>query len=213
MASMPDRLAAAPPGTALGPYAAGTPNTEVIRPRLTQVIPAKYAATLIHRDGVSPATAYQELTGQFAADGVDEACADVLSWLRVACTARGGAGDLSAVPAVALSFPLLLLPAAVSDYVAAKVTGELPSHRLGGGAPVRGGIDPMVTAVQQLTATMGEVGGRTTREPKGIMDAYRETYPVLLRYCQVNSVDELAPLWNRLARGSKGNNNLSSNRS
>ncbi|KAI2499470.1 hypothetical protein MHU86_14990 [Fragilaria crotonensis] len=62
----------------------------------------------------------------------------------------------------------------------------------------------MVTAVQQLTATMGEVGGRTTREPKGIMDAYRETYPVLLRYCQVNSVDELAPLWNRLARGSKG---------
>ncbi|KAI2511047.1 hypothetical protein MHU86_3359 [Fragilaria crotonensis] len=204
MASMPDRLAAAPPGTALGPYAAGTPNTEVIRPRLTQVIPAKYAATLIHRDGVSPATAYQELTGQFAADGVDEACADVLSWLRVACTARGGAGDLSAVPAVALSFPLLLLPAAVSDYVAAKVTGELPSHRLGGGAPVRGGIDPMVTAVQQLTATMGEVGGRTTREPKGIMDAYRETYPVLLRYCQVNSVDELAPLWNRLARGSKG---------
>lgn len=90
VATMPDQLAAAPPGTYLGPYAPDTPGTELVRPRTTQVIPTKYAAALVHRDGVSPDRAYQELQGMFAADDVLEVCADVLAWLRVACTARGG---------------------------------------------------------------------------------------------------------------------------
>ena len=33
--------------------------------------------------------------------------------------------------------------------------------------------------------------------------SYRETYTVLQRYCHVASVEELAPIWARLARGSK----------
>jgi hypothetical protein len=36
------------------------------------------------------------------------------------------------------------------------------------------------------------------------MDTYRETCTVLQRYCQVETVEELAPLWGRLARGGKG---------
>ena len=68
MAVMPDQLAAAPPGTLLGPYAPDAPDTEVIRTRVTQVIPTKYAAHLVHRDGVSPAKAYQELVGLFTAE-------------------------------------------------------------------------------------------------------------------------------------------------
>ena len=104
---MPDQLAAAPPGAYLGTYAADAPNTELIRPRITQVIPTKYAAHLVHRESMAPATAYQELVGMFAADGVLEVCADGLAWLRVACTAHGGAGDLAALPAVAQHFHLL----------------------------------------------------------------------------------------------------------
>jgi hypothetical protein len=46
MATMPDQLATAPPGTYLGPYGPDTPDTEVICPRMTQVIPVEYAATL-----------------------------------------------------------------------------------------------------------------------------------------------------------------------
>ena len=62
----------------------------------------------------------------------------------------------------------------------------------------------MVTAVQQLTANVVEAGTQGTRELKGVMEAYRETYPVLLRYCQVAGMEELAPIWNRLAQGAKG---------
>lgn len=203
MAVMMDHLDAAPPGVFLGPFAPEVAETELIRCRLTQVLPTKYAATLVHRDGVSPATAYQELHGMFAADGVLEACADVLAWLRVACTARGGAGDLAGMPAVAQSFPLLLLPAAVSNYVAAKVLSDLPGRHGPRVATATHSLDPMIAAVQQLAENVGGAGGRG-REPKGVMEAYRETYTVLQRYCQVATVEELAPLWNRLARGGKG---------
>lgn len=56
-AVMPNYLQAAPPGTHLGPFWADAPNTEVVRPRVTQVVPAKYAAALVHRDNISPTVA------------------------------------------------------------------------------------------------------------------------------------------------------------
>lgn len=72
----------------LGPYyAADTPKTELIRPRYTQVLPPRYAATLVHRVGVTPATAYHKLNDMLEANGALEACADIVAWLRVACTA------------------------------------------------------------------------------------------------------------------------------
>ena len=130
-ATMLDQLEAAPPGLYLGPFAADALGTELVRPRTTQVLPIKYAAALVHRDRVAPDEAYRELYGLLEADGALESCADVLTWLRVACTARGGGGDLAALPAVALRFNLLLLPAPVSEYVANKVKGELPGRQAG----------------------------------------------------------------------------------
>lgn len=200
VAVMPEHLAAGPPGSYLGPYGVDTPGTELVRPRVTQVIPTKYAAALVHRDGIAPATAYHEVSGMLEADGATESCADVLTWLRVACTARGGAGELAAIPAVAHGFTLLLLPEVVSDYVADKVARDLPGrHAREQPGPA---WDQMVHAVQQLATTTG--AGAREREPKGVAEAYRETYPVLLRYCQVQNVDEVAPIWKRLANGTKG---------
>ena len=118
VATMPDHLDAAPPGMYLGPFDADAPGTELVRPRITQVIPAKYSAAYVHRDGVSPRQAYLELYGLLEADNMLQTCADLLTWLRAACTARGGGGDLAALPSVANAFPLLLLPQAVSEYVA-----------------------------------------------------------------------------------------------
>jgi hypothetical protein len=106
VATMADHIETAPPGIHLGPYGHEVPGTEVlVRPRVTQVIPAKYAAVFVHRAGVSATTAYTELYGMLEADGMLETCADVLVWLRVACTARGGAGDLVPLPAVAQRIP------------------------------------------------------------------------------------------------------------
>lgn len=58
------------------------------------------------------------------ADQVVDECADILMWLHAACTARGGAGDLAGLPAVAYSFPLMLMPVTVSDYVTTKVAAD-----------------------------------------------------------------------------------------
>ena len=62
-------------------------------------------------------------------------------------------------------------------------------------------MDPIVAVVQQLAEN---VGRRGPRKPKGVMEAYHETHTVLQYYCQVDNMDGLAPLWSRLARGSKG---------
>ena len=59
----------------------------------------------------------------------------------------------------------------------------------------------MLAAVRQLAESA--TGGRGPREPKGVLEAYRETYPVLHRFCHVDNVEDLAPLWARLARGAK----------
>jgi hypothetical protein len=204
-ATMLDRVDAAPPGLYLGPFStADTPGTEVVRPRITQVIPLKYAAALIHRDGVAPdMAAYQEIHDLLEADDMLQVCADVLTWLRVACTARGGAGELPPKPAVAQAFPILLLPAAVSEYVATKVEGDLRGfqsdlRRAAGGTGAE--ETPAVAALmRQLAEGIG--ADRNTRCPKSVEEAYRQTYPVLLRFCHVDSVEALAPLWGRLARG------------
>ena len=83
VATMADHLAAAPPGVFLGPFGAEVPDTEVVRPRITQVIPMKYAASLVHRDGVPPEVAYnEEIYGMLEADGMLAVCADVIMmWL------------------------------------------------------------------------------------------------------------------------------------
>jgi hypothetical protein len=204
-AVMPDHLQAAPPGAHLGPFGADTPNTEVVRLRVTQVIPAKYAAALVHRDGIAPLVAFQELYGMLEADKVVNECADILAWLRAACTARGGAGDLAGLSAVAHSFPLMLMPVTVSDFMTSRVAVDLPRRAsAGGGGPPVGGADAMAAAVQQLAANVGDLSDRGTREPRGVLEAYRETHTVLQRYCQVATVEELAPIWSRLARGAKG---------
>jgi hypothetical protein len=204
VATMRDHLDTAPPGGVLGPFGPEVPGTEVVRPRITQVIPCRYAVTLVHREGVSPSTAYTELHGILEADGALEQCADVLTWLRVACTARGGAGELAPLPAVAQQFPLLLMPGAVSAYVATKLDRDLPRRR-GGLAHTAGtgvGEEPLAAAMRLLAENGG--GDRAAREPKGVAEAYRETYPLLQRFCQVDSVEGLAPVWGRIARGAKG---------
>ena len=204
VATMPDHLDTAPPGVYLGPYAADVPGTELVRPRVTQVIPLKYAATLIHRDGVAPKVAYQEIYGMLEADNILQACADVLTWLRVACTARGGAGELAPIPAVAQAFPILLLPAAVSEYVATKVEGDLSGFRTrarqGGG----GDLEGMPAVVDVMRQIAEGVSGTRNPRVKTVEEACCETYPVLLRFCHVDTVDALAPIWSRQARGSKG---------
>lgn len=81
----------------------------------------------------------------------------MLAWLRVACTARGGTDELAALSAVAQRFPLLLLPEAVSDCIAAKVAVDLPGQQ-GGRATQSRNADQMAAAMQMLADNVGGSG-------------------------------------------------------
>ena len=187
----------------LGPYTELDPETEVVRPRHMQLVPGRYASLLVHRRRVRPKHAYQELVGAIQAQHEAEACADIITWLRAACTARGGAGVQMAVPSVLHSYPPLHLPPEAYQYVTAKVRADLPAQ-----ATERDGAGDPISAA--LLRTLGlardasdRAEGGAAKAPKTIMESYKETYTTLLRYCNVATPDGVAPVWSRLANSHK----------
>lgn len=210
--------------TNLGPYDEDTPETEVVAPRHLQLIPNKYAALLLnHPDGVPPRQAHRMLASALAADDNLLACRDVLMWTRAACTARGGDGPQSGASGLLLPYRALHLPSAVHAFAMGKIYGDLPALRANLGHPPQapgalGGAADVVAVIRALQeAQRGgrqrEGGGRDghdddleddgRREPKSLREAYRETYVTLLRHCRVETVNEVAPVWKRLANAAK----------
>jgi hypothetical protein len=193
------------PHIPLGPYNEVDPDTEVICPRNTQLVPCKYAAILIHRRRLKAKQAYQELVGAIRADGALESCPDVLAWLRAACTARGGVGVQSGIPSVLHPLTPVHLPPEVYQYVTQKVQSDLPGIGTTAGT-VPESTATLVGALRALTRGVDGDDGfvRTAREPKTIAEAYKETHRVLLRFCNVENVNDVAPVWKRLANCHKG---------
>ena len=120
----------ADPRVPLGPYAEADPETEVIRPRNTQLIPGRYAALIIHRRRIKAKQAYQEIVGAIRADEALASCEDVVAWLRAACTARGGGGAQNASPSVLHQFTPLHLPPEVYSYLIQTCLVSQPQRKL-----------------------------------------------------------------------------------
>ena len=181
VATMADHLDTAPPGVSLGPFEPEVPGTEIVGSRIMQVIPARYASVLVHGTGLRASAVYTEIYGMLEADDMLEACSDVLAWLRVAATAWGGAGELSPLPAVAQHFPLVLMPANASLYVADKVGRDLPGRATNGTTPTPRD-DGMAAVVRQLAENL--VSERGTRDVRGVAEAYRK----LTQCCNVSAI-------------------------
>jgi hypothetical protein len=62
----------------------------------------------------------------------------------------------------------------------------------------------MTSVVQQLAENVGGSGRRTREANRGVTESYRETFLVLLQFCQVFTMKEAAPIRACLANGSKG---------
>lgn len=186
----------------LGPYTEADPETEVTRPRNTQLVPGKYASLLIHRQRVKAKQAYTEIVGALRADNALESCADVVTWLRAACTARGGGGPNNVLPSVLHVLTPVHLPADVHQYMVSKVQSDLPG--LASASSHTGGTDTAASLVGALRALVCRDGDDVgaTREPRTIQDTYKETHKVLLRFCHVTTPDDVAPVWKRLANRS-----------
>ena len=194
----------ADPNEPLGPFNEDQPETEVVRPRYLQLVPGYYASLLIHRRGVNPKVAFQDLYGAMQARGDIEASRDILVWLKTACTQRGGGGANQAIPAVHHVFTPVHPPEAVYRYVIGKVRGDLPS--LAGPDPATAEVaGTLAGALRALTGARGaaEGGDNVPRAPKTVQEVYRETYTTLLRFCNVASATDVAPVWGRLTNCAK----------
>jgi hypothetical protein len=93
----------------------------------------------------------------------------------------------------------------VYDYVSTKIDQDLPGHATapGDGAPAAPLATQLVAALQVLVGARAPTGDAVPNEPKSIAESYRETYKVMLRYCNVAGVEEVAPLWRRMANAHK----------
>ena len=199
------------PHVPLGPYTDEDPETEVVRPRHVQIIPGYYAALLVHRRGVSAKVAYQEVHGAMQARGELDMCQDVLTWLKAACTARGGLGHQNMVPSVFHHLMPVHMPANVYQYFTSKVKSDLPAL----GAPDAATAEitgTLAGALRALTRDGGGGGGgaedRREREPKTVQEVYKETYRTLVRFCNVGSPTEVATVWSRLANCAKSEQHM-----
>ena len=74
----------------LGPYADRTAGTEAVRPRIIQLLPNQFAPLFLRSDGLPPIVAYRALHEALEEANALESCSDALTWLRAACTRRGG---------------------------------------------------------------------------------------------------------------------------
>jgi hypothetical protein len=189
--------------TPLGPYTEADPETEVVRPRHTQLVPGYYAALIIHRRGVSAKLAFQELYGAMQARGEVDRCQDIIVWLKAACTARGGGGLQNGVPIVYHPLAPVHLPGEVYRYMIGKVRADLPALAAPDAATT-GITDTLAGALRALTGRVVDEGGeRSSREPKTVKEVFKETYRTLLRFCNVAEETDVAPVWQRLANCTK----------
>ena len=121
----------------------------------------------------------------------------------MACTCRGGEGAQAGVSVVLSALQPVHLPGGVYNYVTGKVHSDLPALRASDAAVVPGaGMGHIAEVVRALTTRGLTTEGRSG-EPKGIMEAYKETYTVLLRYSRVETANGVAPVWKRLANANK----------
>jgi hypothetical protein len=198
----------------LGPYNDGDLGTELVRPRNLQLLPSRYAALLVNRDSITPKQAYIELAAALTGDGNLEACVDMLTWLRAACTARPAAAGGGPVQSPVLyTLRPIFAPERVSRFVASKIMGDLPALRnpavYGPPAPVApqlaaADLAGLVHNLAQAQRNAGTERRAQEREPKTIQEAYREIYPLLLRHCRVEDPLDAPIVWNRLANAQKG---------
>ena len=193
------------PSVPLGPFAEDAPETEVVRPRNIQLLPGYYASLLMHRRGVTAKAAFQEIHGAMAAREETVMCRDVLTWLKVAATARGGGGLQNVVPAVYHPLAPVHLPPSAYRYLTTKVRSDLPALAAADDpitAETTGALAGALRALAQGGG--GAAEDRGPKEPKSVMEVYKETYRTLLRFNNVAQVTELAPVWSRLANCTKG---------
>jgi hypothetical protein len=204
---MDQLLVANPALEQVGPFAAGTADTEAVNTRYCIFLPNRYM-TLFLDDGMTPRQAWQRLRGALVADGLAQDCARLVDWLLVALTRR------TANVATPLTRPIPAVQAIGSlnqanlfqRYRAGLVHRDHPNlltNQVTQGAHlVAQGLTNIVQE-SRLSREADEV--RRSRDTnKTPADLFTTGLPKLMRWCQVQDETLLPPLYEQAARARKG---------
>jgi len=202
-------LAAQPLAELFGPYAAGDPDVEPISTRTIILVPNRYVVPFLSTSR-APREAYDILSGMIQQDGNAVACEPLLDWLRVTLVRRAGA---TIAPATQVDMPT---PPAFGDPQVQQQFNEyriqvlhrdfpqmLPGAQHHSAVLIAQGISTL-TNEQRLTRMEAQQRQAVREAPKTPADFFGTRLDRVLRWCQVNSENDLPPVYAELAKARKG---------
>ena len=188
----------------LGPFNAGDVGVTVVATRPLMYLPAKYVPIMIGQIW-SPRQAWDTLSGAIRNE-VPQAQRELeplLNWLK-ASLIRFDNTDVVATTKTSPNAPVPLTNRH-QDHAAAVLARDLPTPVA---APGVGGLEPLVGAVNQLTAEVvqtrnDEAARRANASHRTAQQHYGQAIDVLLRTCQAGSQRSLPPIYELIANSTK----------
>lgn len=204
---MDQLLAADPTLETVGPFAAGTNDTEGVNTRNSVFLPQRFM-NLFMNQSLTPRQAWNVLRPAVAAQGLAVECEPLIDWLRVALTRRvaGGVSALSreapesqaiATPAEAIAFRQFGTNIINTDHP------NLRTNQMTQGALL---VSQGLTSIAEQTRLQREADEqrRRTDTNKTPSTLFSTGLPRLMRWCQVNSEAQLPTLYTLAANAKKG---------
>ena len=207
-AYMDQLLAGDPTLEQVGPYAAGTADTELVNTRISMFIPNRYINLLLEHDGMTPREAWLRIRGAIINDGLAAECEMLLDWFRVALTRRHAGVASPMVQEPPLTQPLTDIR---ESNIFQKFRGDIVDHDhpnlrtnqvTAGAHMVAQGLTDIAT--QTRLQRESDEARRLAEAQKTPADLFPTGLPKLLRWCQVASENLLPPIYARAAGAKKG---------
>jgi hypothetical protein len=202
-------LAAQPQAELFGPYTAGQPDVEPISTRAIILVPNRYVVPFLST-GMTPKEAYHVLSGMIHQDGNDVACEPLLDWLRVTLVQRAGAIITPATQVDMPTPPAFGDPQVHQEFNAYRVQmlhrdfpHLLPGAQHHSAVLIAQGISTL-TNEQRLTRIEAQQRQAVQDAAKTPADLFGTRLDRVLRWCQVNSENDLPPIYAELAKTKKG---------
>jgi len=201
-------FAAQPDVEVFGPFLAGDNDVDPVTSRVAMIVPNRYVTPLLTR-GMTPKEAFLALSGMIQQDGNTVACEPLLDWLRTTLTRRA-AGLPPRTVVTPLSSPVFQDPQDQHDCTAYRLgimhrdlPHTVPGVQHNSAVLIAQGISSL-TQEQRLAREEAIAHRQTKDAPKKPSDYFGVLLERLMRWCQVDSEDDLPPIYDTLANTKKG---------
>ncbi|MHA7856415.1 hypothetical protein [Marinobacter shengliensis] len=197
-------LAQAPAPSHFGPFDANDAGTKLIRTRRTMYVPPAYVGLFLGQE-LEPVVAYSRLVGVATADGRLDALAPLVDWLALASTHQAQDQGHSVLARNYPSVPLA--DATLLAHRWSLLTRDLPgldlsNQNLPGFQQVAIQVGALASEIRQGNQDTRAARAKSAA-PKTPDEYFGPRLQVLLRLCQVQSAEQLPPVYSALAASKK----------